>query len=63
MRVMSDVREAAWGAVQASESSSTFDFGDYGGEHFERLLGAAAPPGFEEPACRDRVSCPTARAS
>jgi len=48
MRVLSDAREAAWAVVQAGISSLEFDFDGYGEEHFERLLGAAQQPDFEE---------------
>ena len=37
MRLMSDVREAMWGVVQAAASTLDFDFGRYAAEHFARL--------------------------
>jgi thiamine kinase-like enzyme len=37
MRVMSDVRESAWGVVQARLSDLDFDFDGYGERHFDRL--------------------------
>jgi thiamine kinase-like enzyme len=48
MRVMSDAREGAWGAVQGVLSELDFDFEGYAREHFERLAGAVAEPHFEE---------------
>ena len=48
MRLMSDVREAAWGVVQGVLSELEFDFRGYAGEHFERLRSAVAEPDFEE---------------
>jgi thiamine kinase-like enzyme len=48
MRVLSDAREAAWGVVQGRISELDFDFDGYARRHFERLLGAAAQPDFEE---------------
>jgi thiamine kinase-like enzyme len=47
MRVMSDFREAMWGAVQAVVSELDFDYGAYRDEHFERLLTAVRDPDFE----------------
>ncbi len=44
MRMMSDVREAAWGVVQGSLSDLDFDFAGYAERHFGRL-GAAAGGG------------------
>jgi thiamine kinase-like enzyme len=48
MRVLSDAREAAWGALQAHISTLDFDFRGYARAHFERLTAAAALPEFEE---------------
>jgi thiamine kinase-like enzyme len=48
MRIMSDAREAAWGVLQAVLSELDFDFQAYARRHFERLLGAAGRPSFEE---------------
>lgn len=48
MRVMSDFREAMWGAVQQVRSSLDFDYAAYSREHFERLERAAADPRVEE---------------
>ena len=42
MRLMSDVREAAWGVVQGSVSDLDFDFAGYAERHFERLRAAAS---------------------
>jgi thiamine kinase-like enzyme len=47
MRVMSDFREAMWGAVQEVVSELDFDYAAYRDEHFERLLSAVRAPGFE----------------
>jgi thiamine kinase-like enzyme len=48
MKVISDLREAMWGVVQAGVSSLDFDFLAYADEHFDRLLGNAAQPGFDD---------------
>jgi thiamine kinase-like enzyme len=48
MRLMSDFREAMWGAVQQRRSSLDFDYEGYAGEHFARLERAAADPRIEE---------------
>jgi thiamine kinase-like enzyme len=48
MRIMSDAREAAWGAVQNVISEINFDFDGYARQHFERLAAAADDPRFEE---------------
>jgi thiamine kinase-like enzyme len=48
MRFMSDFREAMWGVVQQGISELDFDFVAYATEHFERLRGTAADPGFRE---------------
>jgi thiamine kinase-like enzyme len=42
MRVLSDVREAAWGVMQACVSDLDFDFDGYAEQHFGRLRGAIA---------------------
>jgi thiamine kinase-like enzyme len=47
MRVMSDFREAMWGAVQDVVSELDFDYRAYRDEHFERLLAAIDDPAFE----------------
>lgn len=47
MRVMSDFREAMWGAVQDVVSELDFDYRAYRDEHFERLLAAVRDPDFE----------------
>jgi thiamine kinase-like enzyme len=47
MRVLSDVREAAWGVMQAQVSDLAFDFDGYAGRHFERLDRAAKSSEFE----------------
>ena len=38
MRLMSDAREGAWGAVQAVVSTLDYDFHVYATRHFDRLL-------------------------
>jgi thiamine kinase-like enzyme len=48
MRVLSDVREAAWGVLQAHISTLDFDFRAYARAHFKRLSAAAERPDFEE---------------
>jgi len=47
MRVVSDFREAMWGVLQEAISALDVDFRAYAGQHFDRLLGNAATPGFE----------------
>jgi thiamine kinase-like enzyme len=47
MRVMSDFREAMWGAVQDVVSELEFDYRAYRDEHLERLLDAIRGPEFE----------------
>ena len=42
MRLMSDIREAAWGVMQARVSDLEFDFGGYAARHFDRLRAASA---------------------
>lgn len=48
MRIMSDIREAAWGVVQGSISDLDFDFDAYAEGHFQRVRAAAADPRTEE---------------
>jgi len=48
MRVLSDAREAAWGAVQAQISELDFDFEGYACAHFERLRATVGQPDFED---------------
>jgi thiamine kinase-like enzyme len=48
MRLISDFREAMWGAVQHGRSDLDFDYAGYATEHFERLERAAADPRVEE---------------
>jgi thiamine kinase-like enzyme len=48
MRVVSDFREAMWGAVQERRSDLDFDYAGYAAEHFGRLEQAAADPRVEE---------------
>jgi thiamine kinase-like enzyme len=48
MRVMSDFREAMWGAVQAVVSDMDVDYDAYAAEHFARLLVAINSDPFEE---------------
>ena len=48
MRIMSDIREAAWGVVQAAISELDFDFDGYAAAHFSRMNEAATSPRFEE---------------
>jgi thiamine kinase-like enzyme len=48
MRLISDFREAMWGAVQDRRSSLDFDYVGYATEHFERLERAAADPRVDE---------------
>jgi thiamine kinase-like enzyme len=47
MRLMSDFREAMWGAVQVAISDLDFDFAGYATKHFDRLLAAIDGDGFE----------------
>jgi aminoglycoside phosphotransferase (APT) family kinase protein len=44
MRVVSDLREAAWGAVQDGRSHLDFDYAGYSREHADRLERSAADP-------------------
>jgi len=48
MRVLSDVREAAWGVVQGEVSELDFDFAGYAREHFERIEATVAEQPFAE---------------
>ena len=48
MRLVSDLREALWGAVQATISELDEDFAAYADEHFARLLAAADDPRVED---------------
>jgi thiamine kinase-like enzyme len=48
MRVISDFREAMWGAVQERRSNLDFDYAGYAAEHFERLERAASDARVEE---------------
>ncbi len=48
MRVISDFREAMWGAVQERRSDLDFDYAGYAAEHFARLERAADDPRMEE---------------
>ncbi len=47
MRVLSDVREGAWGIMQSEVSDLGFDFDGYATEHFARMRAAAASPAFD----------------
>ena len=47
-RLISDFREAMWGAVQLRRSQLDFDYAAYAEEHFTRLERAAADPRVEE---------------
>jgi thiamine kinase-like enzyme len=46
MKVISDLREAMWGVVQAGVSTLDVDFLAYAAEHFDRLLANASRPDF-----------------
>lgn len=46
MKVISDLREAMWGVVQAGVSTLDVDFLEYAEEHFERSLEHASRSGF-----------------
>lgn len=48
MRIVSDAREAAWGAVQSVISTLEFDFEAYARQHLTRLERAASDPRLEE---------------
>ena len=47
MRLMSDVREATWGMVQAVISGLDDDFAGYAERHFARLAAGAEDPRLE----------------
>jgi thiamine kinase-like enzyme len=47
-RIVSDFREAMWGAVQLRRSELDFDYAAYADEHFTRLERAASDPRVEE---------------
>jgi thiamine kinase-like enzyme len=47
-RIMSDIREAAWGVVQAAISELEFDFERYAATHFSRMNELASSPQLEE---------------
>lgn len=46
MMVVSDLREAMWGVVQAGLSNLDFDFIGYAGNHFDRFVEHTGRPGF-----------------
>jgi thiamine kinase-like enzyme len=48
MRIMSDFREAMWGALQAVVSDIEMDYDAYADQHFTRLRAAVDDPAFEE---------------
>lgn len=48
MRVLSDIREAAWGVMQAQISELDFDFDGYAELHFARMRSAAVGADFED---------------
>ena len=48
MRVISDLREAAWGAVQDGRSGLDFDYATYSREHADRLERSAADPRLQD---------------
>ena len=48
MRVLSDVREGAWGVMQGQVSDLDFDFDGYAELHFERMRSAAESANFGE---------------
>ncbi len=47
MKIMSDFREAMWGVVQQGISTLDFDYVDYAGKHFDRLLRQASAPSYQ----------------
>ena len=47
-RVLSDLREAAWGAVQDGRSQLDFDYAAYSREHADRLERSAADPRLQD---------------
>jgi hypothetical protein len=46
MRIISDFREAMWGALQAVVGEIEMDYTAYADKHFARLLAAADDPRF-----------------
>ena len=48
MRIISDLREAAWGAVQDGRSGLDFDYAAYSREHADRLERSAADPRLQD---------------
>ena len=48
MRLLSDFREALWGAVQSTISDIEFDFADYCEKHFDRMREFAADGRLEQ---------------
>lgn len=48
MRIISDLREAAWGAVQDGRSAIDFDYAAYAREHADRLERSAADPRLQD---------------
>jgi thiamine kinase-like enzyme len=48
MRIISDFREAMWGALQAVVGEIEMDYTAYADKHFARLLAAADDPRFEQ---------------
>lgn len=48
MRIMSDIREAAWGVLQSAISELDYDFDAYAEAHFERMNASASGARFEE---------------
>ena len=47
-RILSDLREAAWGAVQDGRSQLDFDYAAYSREHADRLERSAADPRLQD---------------
>jgi thiamine kinase-like enzyme len=48
MRIISDLREAAWGAIQDGRSTLDFDYAAYSREHADRLERSAADPRLQD---------------
>jgi thiamine kinase-like enzyme len=48
MKLMSDAREGAWGAIQEVVSELDFDFAGYASDHFARLSTSSADPRLQE---------------
>jgi thiamine kinase-like enzyme len=46
MRIMSDLRDATWGMVQAQVSALEFDYIDYSNQRFQRFIRATSKPKF-----------------